>query len=194
MNEAWDHGLTTPVVIESIEAVRGRRAVLIRARSREGAMGVAVANQWFDALESLFTRRVVPFFIGKDATGLATLIDDIYRDQSNYKLSGMPFWACVAWAEFALLDLLGRAAGRSVAQMAGGPIRQRIAIYLSSMRRDTTPEQEVERFARRIRETGAKAIKLKIGGRMSGNADASSGRTEALVRLARQTLGDSITI
>jgi L-alanine-DL-glutamate epimerase-like enolase superfamily enzyme len=62
------------------------------------------------------------------------------------------------------------------------------------MRRDTTPQQEVAWLAERLDQTGAKAVKLKIGGRMSNNADASPGRTERLVQLARKTFGDEITI
>jgi L-alanine-DL-glutamate epimerase-like enolase superfamily enzyme len=43
-------------------------------------------------------------------------------------------------------------------------------------------------------ETGARAVKLKIGGRMSRNADASPGRTEKLIPLARKVFGDNIDI
>lgn len=42
--------------------------------------------------------------------------------------------------------------------------------------------------------TGAKAVKIKVGGRMSRNQDASPGRQEALVALARKRLGDGVTI
>ena len=49
-------------------------------------------------------------------------------------------------------------------------------------------------MARRLQESGATAIKVKVGGRMSRNADAFPGRTEGLVSLARRTLGDDVAI
>ncbi|HRW08602.1 MAG TPA: mandelate racemase/muconate lactonizing enzyme family protein, partial [Caldilineaceae bacterium] len=67
-------------------------------------------------------------------------------------------------------------------------------IYLSSMRRDTTPEEEVAWIGERLAETNAGAVKLKIGGRMSNNADAWPGRTEALIARARKTFGDDLAI
>src|SRR2546425_870678 len=79
-------------------------------------------------------------------------------------------------------------------ELLRGILRPEIPVYLSSMRRDTTPEQEVAWLSQRLEETGAKAVKLKIGGRMSKNADAAPQRTERLVALARKTFGDGIAI
>ena len=49
-------------------------------------------------------------------------------------------------------------------------------------------------YVRGVEETGAKAVKFKIGGRMSRNADAYPGRTETLVKLGRKRLGDKILL
>ncbi|MEO0731924.1 MAG: enolase C-terminal domain-like protein, partial [Bacteroidota bacterium] len=40
----------------------------------------------------------------------------------------------------------------------------------------------------------ARAVKLKIGGRMSKNADANPGRSEKLIALARKTYGDDMAL
>jgi L-alanine-DL-glutamate epimerase-like enolase superfamily enzyme len=132
--------------------------------------------------------------VGKDARDLEALIDGVYVFRSNYKLAGLPLWCCVSWVEFSLLDLLGKVARRPVGELLGGVLRREVPVYLSSMRRDTTPEQEVAWLSRRLQETGARAVKLKIGGRMSRNADAAPGRTARLVPLARRTFGDNVTI
>src|SRR5205085_8338561 len=95
---------------------------------------------------------------------------------------------------FSLFDLLGKVAKQPVGALLGGVIRQDVPIYLSSLRRDTTPEQEVAWLGKRLEETGAKAVKLKIGGRMSKNADAAPQRTERLVALARKRFGNGVTI
>jgi L-alanine-DL-glutamate epimerase-like enolase superfamily enzyme len=49
-------------------------------------------------------------------------------------------------------------------------------------------------YVRGLQETGAKAMKFKIGGRMSRNLDAYPGRTETMLRLARKRMGDDIII
>ena len=72
--------------------------------------------------------------------------------------------------------------------------RDQVPVYVSSLIRKTTPEEEVEWVGRRIEQTKAKAVKLKIGGRLSKNADASPGRTERLIALARQTWGGEMKI
>ena len=40
----------------------------------------------------------------------------VYRENDNYKLQGLALWNAVALVEFAILDLLGRLAGRSMRQ------------------------------------------------------------------------------
>jgi L-alanine-DL-glutamate epimerase-like enolase superfamily enzyme len=65
---------------------------------------------------------------------------------------------------------------------------------VASGRRDTTPQQEVDYLKRLLDESGAKAVKYRVGGRMSRNEDASPGRTEQLISLSRKALGDGIAI
>jgi L-alanine-DL-glutamate epimerase-like enolase superfamily enzyme len=122
------------------------------------------------------------------------MIDEIYVWKSNYKYAGSAFWITVAWAEAAILDLLGKAAGKSIGDLLGGRKRDRVPVYVSSLLRETTPEEEVEWVGRRIEQTNAKAVKLKIGGRLSRNADASPGRSERLIALARRTWGSAMKI
>ena len=137
---------------------------------------------------------MIPYFIGQDARHLEAHLFGVYRHQSNYKLLGQALWCPVAWVEFALLDLLGRVAGKSIAALMGGAVRQQVRFYVASGRRDSTPEEEVEYLQSLLDETGAQAVKFRIGGRMSRNRDAAPGRTNALIPLARQRLGDYIDI
>jgi L-alanine-DL-glutamate epimerase-like enolase superfamily enzyme len=76
----------------------------------------------------------------------------------------------------------------------GGGIRTSVPFYVASGRRDTTPEQEVDYLKRLIDETGARAVKYRLGGRMDRNRDAMPGRTEKLIPLSRKALGDKIVI
>ena len=96
--------------------------------------------------------------------------------------------------ELAALDLLGKCAQTSLGGLVGAVLREEIPIYLSSLHRDTTPEEEVAWLAERLAETGATAVKLKVGGRMNHNLDAFPGRTAKLIPLARKVFGDDIVI
>lgn len=62
----------------------------------------------------------------------------------NYKYAGSAFWMTVAWAEAAVLDLLGKATGKSIGDLLGGRKRDQVPVYVSSLIRETTPEEEVE--------------------------------------------------
>lgn len=186
--------ISSPVRIQSLELLKVGRHYFVRATSREGAVGVAPANERIAYLHPILLQKVFPYFLGQDARDLESLVDGVYVHESNYKLAGLALWCSVACVEFSLFDLLGQVAHQSVGALLGGVLRKEIPVYLSSLRRDTTPEQEVDWLGKRLAETISKAVKLKIGGRMSRNADAAPGRTERLVALARRRFGDGITI
>jgi L-alanine-DL-glutamate epimerase-like enolase superfamily enzyme len=186
--------LGMPIIIESMELLKCGNNYLVRTRSKEGAEGIAVTNKKVVFLYPIFLQQVQPFFIGKDARDIESLLDAVYVYQSNYKLQGLALWCCVAWAEFSILDLLGKAAKLHISSLFGGKIRDQIPLYVASGNRGTSPEKEIEILQQRIEETGAKAVKFKVGGRMSHNMDSITGRSEQLIELSRKILGDEITI
>ena len=185
---------STPVIVESIDLVRWKDIYFLRARSRDGAEGLVMIHEGRHFLTAMLQEKVLPFFLGRDARDLETLIDEIYVYKWNYKYAGSAFWTTVAWVEAALFDLLGKASGKSIGDLLGGRKRDQVPVYVSSLVRETTAEEEVEWVGRRIEQTKAKAVKLKIGGRLSRNADASPGRTERLIALARQAWGSELKI
>ena len=183
-----------PVLIRSIDVLRIDRHAVLRTTSADGDVGYAVTNGR-DYLFPLLADRVIPFFLGKDARDLERLVDEVYRTHgSNYKLAGLAFWNTVGWVDVSIMDLLGRVSGRPIAELLGGARRTEIPIYVSSTTRETSPREEVERLAAGLEETGARAVKFKVGGRMSRNEDASPGRSETIVPLARKVLGDDVTL
>jgi len=119
---------------------------------------------------------------------------ELYRHDDNYKYQGLALWVCVAAAEFAVLDLLGKASGRSVADLLGGLKRREVAVYRASGTRGNTPEEEVADLKRIVAESGAKALKFRLGGRMSRNADSLPGRTERLIPMVREAFGPGMTL
>jgi L-alanine-DL-glutamate epimerase-like enolase superfamily enzyme len=187
-------GLKDPVIIESIELLRNVREHFVRVRSRDGAEGVSVDDGRMPILHPILTQLVIPYFLGKDARELEEHLFGVYRHKSNYKLQGLALWCPVALVEFAILDLLGRLTNQSLGELLGGVKRTRVPFYVASERRDTTPEQEIDYLKSLIEQTGAKAVKYRLGGRMSRNQDAMPGRTEKLIPLSRKALGDKIVI
>jgi L-alanine-DL-glutamate epimerase-like enolase superfamily enzyme len=199
--------VATPVMIAAAELLRRRGRFFVQLRSTDGAEGVAVGSDRLHDLWPIMTQRVLPLFVGQDARDIERLVDEVGRHDGNYKLAGLALWNCVAGAELAAFDLLGKVARVSVTELlteaegektgSGRPgsleLRKVIPVYLSSLRRETTPEAEVARLAERLAATGARAVKFKIGGRM-GRGDAMPGRTERLVALARRTFGEGVAI
>jgi len=188
-------GLTSPVIIDSIRLLKRDKEFLVHVRSRDGAEGVSLTNPpRAEYLSSILQQLVIPFFLGKDARDLENLLWELYRWQDNYKLYGLALWSPQAWVEFAILDMLGRIARKPMGALLGDIVRREAAFYIASGRRDTTPEQEVEHLRRLVEQSGAKALKFRVGGRMSRNADAMPGRTEKLIPLVRKAFGDGFAI
>ncbi len=186
--------LTAPVILDSIRLLKKGREYFVHVRSKDGAEGISITNSRAAYLYPIFEQRVKPYFLGKDARQLEDHLWGLYRYQSNYKLQGLAFWCPQAWLEFAILDMLGRVTNQSMGELLGGVVRRQVPYYVASGRRDTTPEEEVAYLQKLLQETGARAVKFRVGGRMSRNADAMPGRTEKLIPLARKTLGDAIDI
>jgi L-alanine-DL-glutamate epimerase-like enolase superfamily enzyme len=183
-----------PVIIETLELLRYENNFLCRVRSKDGAEGISVGNN--DQLKSLypvFTNRLQPFFPGKDARDWEKLLDEVYVYQSNYKLQNLALWVPLATIEFAILDMLGRIAGKSMGELVGEIHNPKIAVYQANGDRGIPPEKTIENLKRQLEESKAKAIKFKLGGRMNAK-DNPPGRTEQLIPLVRKTFGDEMTI
>jgi L-alanine-DL-glutamate epimerase-like enolase superfamily enzyme len=187
-------GLSDPVIIESVELLRKGKDHFVRVRSRDGAEGISVDDGRMEVFHPILNQQVVPYFIGKDARNMEDNLFGVYRYQSNYKMQGLAFWCPVALVEFAILDLLGRLTNQSLGEMLGGIVRTTVPFYVASGRRDTTPDQEIDYLKGLIEKTGAKAIKYRVGGRMSRNQDAMPGRTDKLIPLSRKAFGDKMVI
>ena len=180
-----------PVKIASIELLQSGPRYFVRTRSTDGAEGVIETKDIMDYIPILL-RRVIPLFLNKDARDLETLVDQVYI--AHYKIAGQAFWCPVAYVEQSLFDLMGKAAHKPVGELMGGVLRKEIPVYLSGSGRNTTAEEEVDVYVRGVESTGAKAVKFKIGGRMSDNRDASPGRTDKLLELAQKKLGGKVAL
>ena len=159
---------TSPVIIKSIELLRYDDNFICIVRSKDGAEGLAVSNN--DQMASLYpihVLRVQPFFTGKDARDLESLLDKVYVYKSNYKLQSLALWIPVATIEFAILDMLGKIAGKSMGELIGEPYNPKICVYQANNFRGRSAQESVTLIRKNVEETGARALKVKIGGRIA---------------------------
>ncbi len=185
----------SPVIIESIKLLKKDKEYFIHVRSKDGAEGISLPNPPRpEYLAPILKDLIIPYFIGKDARQLEDHLWELYRYKDNYKLYGIALWSPQAWVEFAILDLLGRIANKPIGALLGDVRRNEIAIYVASGRRDTTPEQEIEYLQKLVDQSKARALKFRVGGRMSRNADAMPGRTDRLIPMVRKTFGPDFDI
>lgn len=183
-----------PVIMEKIELIRYKNNFICRIRTTDGAEGISVSNNMqMVSLYPIFINRIQPFFIGKDARDLDQLLEEVYVYKSNYKLQSLALWVPLATLEFAVLDMLGKIAGKPMGELIGEIYNPRIAVYQANNYRGKPAEESIDRIKQIARETGAKAIKFKIGGRMN-RQEQPEGRSENLIPLVRKTFGDDMTI
>lgn len=187
--------LEQPVVIDKLELLHREGVYVVRVRTTKGDEGLAVANgSRMREFYPVFLRRIVPFFQKKDVRFLESLLPKFYRHGSNYKLQGIGLWAPYAATEMAVLDLLGKLTNQSIGELLGGVKRREIAVYRASGNRGNSVAEEIDYLHRLAEETGGKALKFRLGGRMSKNADSLAGRSEALIPRVREAFGDDFTL
>lgn len=182
-----------PVNIASMELLNLGESYMVRVRSSDGAVGHGVCNNLHAYyLYPVLLHKVMPLFMSQDARDLDHLVDLVFKE--NYKLQGLALWIPLASAEIAVLDMLGRISGKSITELIGDRHHEKIAIYQANNYRGKTAEESIEFIKRNVEESQAKALKIKVGGRMSKNLDDPPGRTEALIPLVRKTFGDGMTL
>jgi len=184
-----------PVIIETLELLYYEGNFLCHVRATNGAEGISVGNNaQLQSVWPVFVERLQPFFPGKDARDLESLFEELYVYKSNYKLQNLALWVPWATIEFAILDMLGKIAGKSIGELIGEIHHQKIAVYQANNYRGKTAEESIELIKEHVARYQAKAVKFKVGGRMSKNADYPPGRTEKLIPLVREAFGDEMTI
>jgi L-alanine-DL-glutamate epimerase-like enolase superfamily enzyme len=182
----------SPVIIKTLELLRFGKSFLCRVRSAEGAEGISVAHDGIYSHYLIFL-SLKNLFIGKDARDLDSLMDQVYI--RNYRLQGIALGIPSATIEFAILDLLGRIADRSIGLLIGEIHKPRIEFYLATEGRGTSAEETLKVWKPQVEECKAREIKIRVGGgHLTNNRDNPPGRTEKLIPLFRKTFGDKMDI
>ena len=189
---------TSPVIIQSVELLRWQNSYLCRVRSADGAEGISVAHSGMDRLYPIFLRNLQPFFLGKDARELDLILEEVYVYGFNFRYNGISLGIPLATIEFAILDLLGRIAGRSLGQLIGDIHHPEVAVYVATEWRERPLEETVDRIKKAVAECDAKALKIKVGYLMFMTTDMYAkgpvGKTERLIPLLREHYGRDMAL
>ena len=189
---------SSAVLIDSIELLRDRKNFICRVRSKGGTEGLSIGHP-FIAEQSypVFVNRLAPFFTGKDARDLDQLI---YRiSETSVKIQGIPFCVQLAMLEFAILDMLGNIADKPAGLLIGDLLHPEVPIYLGhNVRsfRQLEPTESLELMMKDVQTTKTKAVKLRAGrgDNLASDIDNAPGRTENLIRMAREKFGDDMAL
>jgi len=189
---------TTPVIIKSVELLRYKRSFLCRVRSTDGAEGISVGHGTMNTLYPIFTNTLQDFFIDKDARDLDLLLEKVYIYNLNFRLSGLALGIPLATIEFAILDMLGRIANKSIGRLIGEIHNPRVAVYQATEYREKSVAESLELIKRDVAEYNTHALKIKVGGLMFMTKDIHAvgpkGRTETMIPLIRETFGDKMAL
>lgn len=187
-----------PVIIESLELLRDRSNCIYRVRSKEGAEGVSIGHPFIAKSGwPMVAHNLRHHFVGKDARDLDQLIFNAH--ENNIKRQGIPLCVQIAGIEFAILDMLGILADKPAGQLLGEVLNPEVPIYLGTRLgelRRTDPEHSLELVYQDWEATKAKAIKIRAGrgDNLGQNNENAPGRTEKLIRMAREKFGDEMVL
>jgi L-alanine-DL-glutamate epimerase-like enolase superfamily enzyme len=188
-----------PVIIETLDLLHYKSTFLCRVRSRDGAEGFSVGHSGqLRTLYPVFTNLLQPFFLQKDARDLDLLLEKVYIYNLNFRLSGMALGVPLATIEFAILDMMGHIAQKSIGQLIGNICNPEISVYQATEYREKPVEESLDLIKRDVAEYNARALKIKVGGLMFMTDDIYAvgppGRTEKIIPLVRKTFGDEMVL
>jgi len=187
---------TSPVIIESLELLKSNTGFLCRVRSKDGAEGISVAHGSMSTFYPIFLKRLHPFFINQDARELDLILEKILFYSLNFRLNGIALGIPLATIEFAILDMLGKIANKSMGQLIGDIHNTEIAFYVATEFRELSLEEHFAKIKDAVAQYDVNALKIKIGYMYYKTMDIHyaglPGKSEKLIPLVREYYGDDM--
>jgi L-rhamnonate dehydratase len=164
--------------------------LIVEIFTDDGLVGIGNA-----ALAPQVTKQVIglylkPILIGADPWESEFLWQHMYRKTMAFGRKGIAM-AAISAVDIALWDLLGKSAKQPVYRLLGGRTKPRIPVYASRLY--SCPLDQLAAEARRYKDEGYKAMKLRFGWGPNAGA-AGMQRNVDLVRAVRETVGDEIDV
>ena len=119
------------------------RSVLVRLETESGVVGwgetygIVVPRATVAIIEDLLAE----FVIGREPSDAVGIHDDLYNLMRCRGYTGGYYMDALAAVDIALWDAAGRLAGKSVAELLGGRVRESIPAYVSGLPKPTLKER-----------------------------------------------------
>jgi L-rhamnonate dehydratase len=164
--------------------------LVVEVFTDDGKVGLGNAALAPQAAKQVIDLYLKPLLLGQDPWDVERLWQHMYRKTMAFGRKGIGMVAISA-VDIALWDLLGKSANQPVFRLLGGRTKTRIPVYASRLY--ATELSELAKEAKRYKEEGYQAMKLRFGW---GPADGARGmqRNVELVRTARESIGDEIDL
>jgi L-alanine-DL-glutamate epimerase-like enolase superfamily enzyme len=183
-----DPGLTITKVESWTQGAFG----FVRITTNDGREGWGQLSSYEpDISATVLHRQVARHLLGADPAQIDTLVDRVI--DANMKFPWSYVCRALSGVDTAIWDLYGKIKGEPVCTLLGGK-PDPFPVYGSSMRRDTTPEDEAARLVKLRDERGFKAFKVRLGTATGHDRDAAPGRTEKLIPTIRKAVGNDIRL
>jgi L-rhamnonate dehydratase len=164
--------------------------LIVEVFTDQGHVGIGNAALSPPVTKQVIDQYLSPLLIGSDPWDVEFLWQHMYRKTMAFGRKGIGMVAISA-VDIALWDAIGKAAKQPVYRLLGGRTKARIPVYASRLY--STPLDELAAEARRYKEQGYKAMKLRFGW---GPTDGAEGMRHNLdlVRTVREAVGDGIDV
>ena len=181
--------------IKSIETFANEFVGLVRLRADDGSEGWGqVSTYHSDITAQVLHRQIAPWVLGDSVDTVDHILPTVQKAiELEFKFPGSYVRRAATGLDTALWDLHGKKQGKSVCEMLGGTPRP-FPVYASSMKRDITGAQEVERLKELRDVHGYDAFKFRIGSEVGHDVDEWPGRTEEIVPAMANAFGDDCTL
>jgi L-lyxonate dehydratase len=164
--------------------------LIVEIFTDNGLVGIGNA-----ALSPQVSKQVVdlylkPVLTGADPWDIEALWQHMYRKTMAFGRKGIGM-AAISAVDIALWDILGKSAKQPVYRLLGGRTKSRIPVYASRLY--SSPLDQLAAEAKRYKQEGYKAMKLRFGW---GPIDGATGmkKNADLVRTVRETVGTDIDV
>ncbi|WP_081838710.1 galactonate dehydratase [Thermogemmatispora carboxidivorans] len=172
-----------------------RNLTFVRVITDEGLEGVGEVRMLnhTDALLGYLAEAVPNHVLGHDPHHIEDLVQRMYRN--DYARAGEIAMSAIATIEIACWDIVGKALGRPIYELLGGPVRERMKAYANGWYTVERTPEEFHRAARRVVERGYRALKLDpFGSGFYELEAAEKRRAVALVEAVRDAVGPDVEL
>ncbi len=139
----------------------GKNFLYVKIETDDGIFGwgEAYTQADRDIQVEAHVHQLARYLEGRDPFHIRQFLHVVHEDFAT-KRGGMDLHCAVSGIEIALWDIVGKALGRPIYDLLGGPVRPRLRLYANGWSGGSTPSEIGERAAALVAERGFTALKF----------------------------------